>query len=1101
MAWDQLTVNKPHWAYLIIGGFTSLFMLVSLFVKERLYIGEATVATICGVIFGPHAANLFNPLTWGNTDQITLECSRVVLVVQCFAVGVELPKAYMERHWRSVVFLLVPVMTFGWLMTSLFIWWMIKPLSWLESLACAACVTATDPVLASSVVGKGKFAKRVPRHLRDLLSAESGCNDGMAFPFIYLSFYLIQYRPDASKVAYHWFCNTLLYECIFGATYGVLIGYIGRHMIKWADRRGLIDRESFLVFYFVLALFCAGTGATLGTDDLLVGFAAGVGFSNDGWFTQKTEESHVSNVIDLLLNLAYFVYLGSIIPWEQYNAPNIGLTPWRLVVIAIFVIFFRRIPIMMALKPVIPDIKTWREALFAGHFGPIGVGAIFASILLRAELENDSTIPLETLSADPTSHNYYIVQIVWPLTTFLVITSILVHGSSIAVFTLGKRINTLTITMSYTQANDEGPSWMNRLPRIQSVAKSSMSKGKEDLASEDSSNEKLADLSPPGTLGPVGLPGNFLRRQKEEDTPIQPPKPTRRKSKWESGMGPGGPIEQSAIAPLRRRGVTSPADSTSDTLAEKTSPTGSNESEEPDQLDMEVAQEKREKEEAIQGSKHIEEPEVEAYEEGANELVVEDEEGEVLGVHHVRGESDAEKRQHILDDEEALRRETSGEHAKGKFHPHERNEGEELEKKISNTLEHPEQASRKILKKLGTWDGWRGKHKDAAGPSEPHEHKRGPAHAYQFGNTIIVEDEDGEVVKKYDLPHQSRRRGLLGGVHDEPGHSDTHGVRQGIKRMGTWAGLGGKAEAVSEGQSEPETSGQVKKVSSRKQKAPAADPDDDRIRFTLSGAGGRRMSKQDFIEQIQSMDPKARIKAVEDSDAPEDFKREVRADAAEEFNGSRSSAKPRAGSKLAPTTLSPLNEQDGGDNMPVVRRLSTNDDRPKGPENLTLITSNEEVPFHDVSSSLQRRTPASETAAQRRRRLALSRQDSEDDGTERIPPQKTTAHPPPLHRNPISALGERQQQEQHHHRPAEPQGETPAERRRRLAALGEGDEAGGEESSDSEDDGGERRPAKGHTPLAEPSTPVERRGIRFVDSPAVSVGRVQWGDDVGRKRR
>ncbi len=65
------------------------------------------------------------------------------------------------------------------------------PLSWLESLVVAACVTATDPVLASSVVGKGKFAKRVPKHLRDLLSAESGCNDGMAFP-VYLSLYLIQ---------------------------------------------------------------------------------------------------------------------------------------------------------------------------------------------------------------------------------------------------------------------------------------------------------------------------------------------------------------------------------------------------------------------------------------------------------------------------------------------------------------------------------------------------------------------------------------------------------------------------------------------------------------------------------------------------------------------------------------------------------------------------------------------------------------------------------------------------------------------------------------------------------------------------------------------
>ena len=87
-----LQINRPHLAYAIIGGFTSLFMLVSLFVKEKLYIGEATVATICGIIFGPYGAGLFDPSTWGNVDQITLECSRIVLVVQCFAVGVELPK-------------------------------------------------------------------------------------------------------------------------------------------------------------------------------------------------------------------------------------------------------------------------------------------------------------------------------------------------------------------------------------------------------------------------------------------------------------------------------------------------------------------------------------------------------------------------------------------------------------------------------------------------------------------------------------------------------------------------------------------------------------------------------------------------------------------------------------------------------------------------------------------------------------------------------------------------------------------------------------------------------------------------------------------------
>ena len=539
MAWDHLSITKPHLVYLILGGFTSLFMLCSSVIKERLYIGEATVATICGIIFGPHAANLIDPSTWGNVDLITLEFSRIVLVVQCFAVGVELPRAYMEKHWKSVVALLLPVMTFGWLITSLFIWGLFHShLNWLDSLCVAACVTATDPVLASSVVGKGKFAKRVPKHLRDLLSCESGCNDGMAFPFVYLAIYLIHYRPDANAVAYHWFCYTILYECIFGAFYGVVVGYIARRAIRWAHEKDLIDRESFLVFYFVLALFCAGSGALLGMDDLLVGFACGVGFSNDGWFLEKTEESHVSNVIDLLINLAFFVYFGSIIPWELFNAPLIGITPWRLVVLGILVLFFRRIPIMLALKPVIPDLKTWREASFAGHFGPIGVGGLFVAILARAELETDTTTPLAVLPEEGFEH-LNIIEMIWPITCFLVIVSIIVHGSSIAVFTLGKRINTLTISMSYTQANENGPGWMDRLPRIQSRSRSSMAR----RPSESSMDEK-------SELATAGFGSSFLRRQKEEDS--NSVKPANRGRRWDAGRGPGGPISQSAIGPARR---------------------------------------------------------------------------------------------------------------------------------------------------------------------------------------------------------------------------------------------------------------------------------------------------------------------------------------------------------------------------------------------------------------------------------------------------------------------------------------------------------------------------------------------------------------------
>ena len=1093
-----------------------------------MYIGEATVATLCGVIFGPHAANLFTPQTWGNVDQITLECSRIVLVVQCFAVGVELPKSYMERHWRSVVFLLVPVMTFGWLITSLFIWWMVVPLTWLESLVCAACVTATDPVLASSVVGKGKFAKRIPKHLRDLLSAESGCNDGMAFPFIYLSLYLVKYRPHATEVAYHWICFTILYECIFGAVFGVLVGYMGRHAIKWADSKNLIDRESFLVFYFVLALFCAGSGSLLGLDDLLVGFAAGVGFSNDGWFTQKTEESHVSNVIDLLLNLAYFVFLGSIIPWEQFNAPELGLTPWRLVVIAILVIFFRRIPIMLALKPLIPDIKNWREALFAGHFGPIGVGAVFVAILARAELETNSVTPLAVLPG-PGEKDYIIIQVIWPITAFLVISSILVHGSSIAVFTLGKRINTLTLTMSYTQANEDGPSWMNRLPRIQSTAKGTMPKNKSDDMSVDSSTEKLPEY-PPGTLPPIGVPGNFLRRQKEEDNPSNPNSrpsslrpPTRRK-KWDSGLGPGGPISQSAIAPQRRPPTFSPTESVSDTLNEKGSVSADSREKEqyPDGLEMREAEDKKKETEKRRGRQ--DEPAIEVYEEG-NEMVIEDEEGNVLSTFDTSEETEQQKDQHVIDNQEMLRRETSGEHAKGKFHPHEKNEGDEIENTVADGIQHPSHPYNNLRKKLGAWNGF-GRHKESSGPAEPKaptQQKRGPAHAYQYGNTIIVEDEDGEVVKKYDIPAPEKRRG------QPDGKDDPMAMRQRLHRMGTWANthMGSKPPALgdaNEAGADTENN-DTKPDGKKRRKSAMVNDDDDRIRFTV-GTGGRRMSKVDFIKQIQSLDPKARCEVVEESDVPESVKQEARQEADEYDRRNSEPGKKRPAPREKGTSYqfpiiessSPQEGQQG--QMPEVQRVGSNEDRPRGDQGLTLVDSNgEDIPMHSVPDTLSKYSAGQpETAAQRRRREASSRKDSDDDGTARVRPQRsnqplaaevmTTAasrHPTTVHRQESSLASG---------------GETQAERRRRLAALGEdGDD--GENGSDSDDDGGERQLKPSQHPVEEPSVDGQQRvvtaggagggaggrstgrapGIRFADTPAVSQGRVQWGEDVGRKGR
>ncbi|KKY18891.1 putative na+ h+ antiporter nha1 [Phaeomoniella chlamydospora] len=897
-------------------------------------------------------------------------------------------------------------------------------------------------------------------------------------------------------------------------------------MIKAAEKKGIIDRESFLVFYFVLALFCAGSGSLLGMDDLLIGFAAGVGFSNDGWFTEKTEESHVSNVIDLLLNLAYFVYFGSIIPWDQFNNPSIGLVPWKLVVIALFVIFFRRIPAMLALKPIIPDVKTWREALFAGHFGPIGVGAIFAAILARAELETDGTTPLAELpTEDP---DYKLIQLIWPITTFLVIASIIVHGSSIAVFTLGKRINTLSITLSYTQDN-ESRGWMDRLPRISSQSRS-MAKSEESLSSLEKPQ------FPPDTLPPVGLPRNFLRRQREEDTSrpgsrASSLRPIRRRKTRDHELRPGGKVEESAIRPVRRsEQLLAQQESGSDTL-----------------LDQEKGEEERAQRRAAYETGEISEPpsptrpqedaDIEVFEEG-DELIIEDEEGNVIRQESTKGESPEEIARHISQTRRDLAAETTGEHAKHKHEPHGKTEGEEIEEVLEDAAGHPETA---IRKQLGRFRGLSMSKKpaDEAGPSETRpakkkktkpapERKRGPAHAYQFGNTIIVEDEDGEVVKKITIPAGDRPRrppgesGWLEKTGKVMGGDD---MKKGLTRMGTWVGLGGGSvadadKAAVNAAAETAGDGGTMKV----EHSPDDESDDEGIRYTVSKAerhgpfgtkrekpgdpptvvsSGRRMSKQDFIKQIKSLDPKSRIEALQESTASEGVKRDIQRQAnvpmvEEEPDYFTNHSRGRTRSSTAPSSSRPLPEGEtpSPKQIPQDRtgleqgqpRSKANPTNTSPPPPLQRVETSEslesvDIPIHNVTAALARY--GQDTAAARRRER-LSRTDVSDSE------QEANVSP--------SGRGIPQDSD------SEDIGETAAEKRRRLAALGTSRD---EESSSDEDENAPRQ-TKHKVQFVTPESPqgngdspvpvaAENGGVRS-GPPSRTSTRISWGGERGRER-
>ena len=305
------------------------------------------------------------------------------------------------------------------------------------ALVVAACLTPTDPVLAASILSNSQFSTRVPKRIKDMLSAESGCNDGISFPFLFIGLALLKNRTLGGAMK-EWFLITILWQCVFGTCAGVVIGVFANKILRFSTNRGFIDPPGFVVFYLLAAIFCVGVGSILGTDDFLVAFGAGYGFARDGWFSEKTKGVYLPNIIDLLLNSTMFVYLGTIIPWYAFFHPRSiaeSITPWRLLAFVLSVLLFRRIPIVLALYRWIPDIRTLREALFCGHFGPMGLGGVFLAIEARAQLENGSSIP----SKHPPHYGYpytdreKAVEIIWPLVCAVVFASTMVHGLSVFV--------------------------------------------------------------------------------------------------------------------------------------------------------------------------------------------------------------------------------------------------------------------------------------------------------------------------------------------------------------------------------------------------------------------------------------------------------------------------------------------------------------------------------------------------------------------------------------------------------------------------------------------------------------------------------------------
>ncbi|KAJ3094405.1 hypothetical protein HDU96_001690 [Phlyctochytrium bullatum] len=498
--WDALIPNEPsvtnaHLFYLLLGAFVCLFGVFSLVIKDKFYMSEAMVATAFGIAIGPLGLRFFNPQESfsGSLGDVTLEVSRVVIAIQVMACGIDLPGNYIWREGWSMFMLIVPNMIIKWIISGLGVYWIIGT-PFLTSLVIAACLTPTDPVLANSIV-KGKFAERhIPENVRLILSAESGMNDGLGTPFLYLALYLMR-RTSAGVAIGDWLLRVVLYQIVVAVIVGVLMALAAQYILKYAVKREWIDKESLLAFSIALALLIDGVVAMFGGDDILAVFIAGNVLSWDLWFNERMKGSHFQEVIDYLLNLAYFIYIGAVLPWGAFGT-HVG---WlKLVLITLWMMCIRRIPVVMGLSPWIPALRNWKEAFFAAWFGPMGASAIFYALLAVVYLDVDEHPVLE-------------------IVMFVVLSSIVLHGGSVPIFnaflTLQQKRagGTPTTSDGVSSDSEDGFDGVKTLERNDTHATAVVNIGDTVADAVDAPSPKPAPVSAPRR--------GFLSRPPRPDTP------------------------------------------------------------------------------------------------------------------------------------------------------------------------------------------------------------------------------------------------------------------------------------------------------------------------------------------------------------------------------------------------------------------------------------------------------------------------------------------------------------------------------------------------------------------------------------------------------
>ena len=367
-----------HNEVLILAIFAFLYSIIAGRTERSVFSGPV-IFVFSGVVMGPLVLGWFQGEAVRSQLRVLADLT-LVLILFSDAANVDLSvlKTRIKVPSRMLLIGLPGVIALGFLLAlALF-----DVLTFFEAAILGTILAATDAALGKAVISD----TRLPSWVRVGLNSESGLNDGLCVPFLFIFIALELNSIGLSENPVEPL-RMVLQEVGIGLVAGLGLTLAGGMLLRLCLKWGWVTEVWTQVTVPALALACFSFAQGLHGSGYIAAFCGGLLFGNLLGETKHQFVVAAEGVGETLAMLTWLLFGSAVV------ASVIGLVTWEVVIYAVLSLTIVRVlPIFLSLAG---TGATVRERLFLGWFGPRGLASIvFAIIVLDSDLPGGSFIAL-----------------------------------------------------------------------------------------------------------------------------------------------------------------------------------------------------------------------------------------------------------------------------------------------------------------------------------------------------------------------------------------------------------------------------------------------------------------------------------------------------------------------------------------------------------------------------------------------------------------------------------------------------------------------------------------------------------------------------------